>query len=314
MLAPLVRLFLVFNWLLVLGRASPFDWNRIKYVYAFGDSYTFVLGTAGHGNFSFIGDSDNFAFTPQELLRDEIVVNTTSSDGSNWIEFLTGCFVGSPLNCTIQLWDFAFAGSDVDARLTPKHRPFTIPLMDQVRQWVSFASSVIPHPERETLTVWWIGINDCVDPTKNTSTITDFDAYLELDMDSYFASVQLAHDNGLHQHLFMNVPPMEEAPLFNTNETLVAILKDNVDKFNAAVQQRTKEFEARNSDAVVLNFDVHGLFNEMIANGGEFGFNDTTGFCTCDTPGFLWWNTEHPTQATHRQIATAVEEFLSNAP
>lgn len=58
---------------------------------------------------------------------------------------------------------------------------------------------------------------------------------------------QLAHDNGLHQHLFMNVPPMEKAPLFNTNETLVAMLKNNVDKFNEAVQQRTKEFEAQNS-------------------------------------------------------------------
>lgn len=28
-----------------------FDWRSIEYVYAFGDSYTFVQGTRGHANF-----------------------------------------------------------------------------------------------------------------------------------------------------------------------------------------------------------------------------------------------------------------------
>lgn len=33
------------------------------------------------------------------------------------IEFLTGCTGGSPANCAKQLWNFAFAGSDIDAAL-----------------------------------------------------------------------------------------------------------------------------------------------------------------------------------------------------
>ncbi len=31
-----------------------FNWNTTKYVYAFGDSYTFVQGTAGLANFRFV--------------------------------------------------------------------------------------------------------------------------------------------------------------------------------------------------------------------------------------------------------------------
>lgn len=32
-------------------RKPTFNWAKTKYVYAFGDSYTFVQGTEGHANF-----------------------------------------------------------------------------------------------------------------------------------------------------------------------------------------------------------------------------------------------------------------------
>jgi hypothetical protein len=41
----------------------------------------------------------------------------TSSDGANWIEYLTGCFGGSPFSCPRQLWNFAFAGADISGHL-----------------------------------------------------------------------------------------------------------------------------------------------------------------------------------------------------
>jgi len=37
--------------------------------------------------------------------------------GQNQLEFLTGCFQGSPFECSKQLWDFAFAGADIDGSL-----------------------------------------------------------------------------------------------------------------------------------------------------------------------------------------------------
>lgn len=42
---------------------------------AFGDSYTYVQGTHGHQNYSFIGDAFNFAFDEHTLLSNKIVQN-----------------------------------------------------------------------------------------------------------------------------------------------------------------------------------------------------------------------------------------------
>jgi hypothetical protein len=63
--------------------ASSWDFNRYHHFkfsltdlsVAFGDSYTYVQGTAGLQNFSFIGDLQNFSYTPQQLLSNEIVQN-----------------------------------------------------------------------------------------------------------------------------------------------------------------------------------------------------------------------------------------------
>jgi hypothetical protein len=75
-------------------RPSPaFDWDDVNFLLvillsyihiintarlAFGDSYTYVQGTAGRQNYSFIGDVQNFAFTPETLLSNKIVQNQVS--------------------------------------------------------------------------------------------------------------------------------------------------------------------------------------------------------------------------------------------
>jgi hypothetical protein len=49
----------------------------------------------------------------------------------------------------------------------PLHHNYTIPLVDQVAQYVKYASKVLPHPKGKTLTAWWIGINDTGDVLNN---------------------------------------------------------------------------------------------------------------------------------------------------
>ena len=57
-------------------------------------------------------------------------------------------------------------------RRLPLHHNFTIDLVDEVKQWVSYASNVVPHPAAETLVAWWIGINDTGDTLHNTTVCT----------------------------------------------------------------------------------------------------------------------------------------------
>ncbi|EOD51419.1 putative lysophospholipase a protein [Neofusicoccum parvum UCRNP2] len=81
-----------------------FQGKEIKNLLAFGDSYTYVQGTQGHWNYSFISDAFNYSYTPEQLLSSEIVKNTTSSGGPNWVDL-------------------------------PLHHNYTVPLVDQVKQW-----------------------------------------------------------------------------------------------------------------------------------------------------------------------------------
>ncbi|KAF7298983.1 Carbohydrate esterase family 16 protein [Mycena indigotica] len=252
----------------------------------------------------------------------------TSSEGSNWIEYLTGCFEGSPFGCTKHLWNFAFAGADITAALfalfntlsvheklkfsrLPLHHNFTTSLVEQVNQWTKFASRAIPHPRHKTLTVWWIGINDTGDTFKNAS-ITNFPAFWETEMVAYFDAVQLAQTNGLDTHLFINVPAEERNPSF-VGSSNAAKFKQNIDQFNTVLAEHVQRFKNTNPDAVVMTFDSNALFNSILDSPTEFGFTNTTGFYTCADPtGFFWYNSGHPTQAVHKLIAQAIEAELRN--
>jgi len=67
-----------------------FNWQDTKYVVAFGDSYTYVQGTHGLQNFSFIGDFQDLSFTPEELLTDRIVQNLVRLPEWALIDHTTG--------------------------------------------------------------------------------------------------------------------------------------------------------------------------------------------------------------------------------
>jgi len=288
-----------------------FNWKDQKFVYAFGDSYTFVQGSEGHANFSFIGDAFTPGFSPEALLSNEIVPKNTSSDGSNWIEFLTGCLSGKPSDCSEhQLWDFAFAGADIDSKLLPLHHNFTVPLWGQVQQWFNYASKVLPHPAKNTLTFWWIGINDTGD-TVNNATITDFNAFWTQEMTSYFRAVEYAYTRGLEgTHVFINVPPEHRSPSWINNPTGAAKLESNTLLFNQILSTYVEQFTARHTTSNVFTFDAYSWFNEVLDNAGDYGFKNITGFCECKDDSFFWYDSGHPTEHVHSLLAQAIEKQL----
>ncbi|KAI0346002.1 hypothetical protein BDW22DRAFT_938855 [Trametopsis cervina] len=294
--------------------AEKFSWMDTKYVYAFGDSYTFVQGTKGFPKFSFIGDAFNFGFTPQELLSDEILPKNTSSDGANWIEYLTRCFEGLPVQCTShQLWNFAFAGADIDPNLLPLHHNFTIDLVDEVKQWATYAADVIPHPPNSTLTAWWIGINDTGDSFRN-KTITDWTAFWRQEMTSYFNAVDLAYNKGLKgTYLFINVPPGNRAPARNGDPAGQAAQQANIELYNSILAEFVQALGARHPDLSLLTFDSYTWFNQILDDAAFYGFTNTTGFCQCSDPAFFWFDDGHPTERVHQLLAQAIEGMLLQA-
>jgi hypothetical protein len=69
------------SWALWSSDKSLQSNQRIKLTWtslAFGDSYTYIQGTDGLQNYSFIGDLQNYTSTLQQLLSDQIVQNQVS--------------------------------------------------------------------------------------------------------------------------------------------------------------------------------------------------------------------------------------------
>ncbi|TFK52582.1 hypothetical protein OE88DRAFT_1657924 [Heliocybe sulcata] len=288
----------------------PFNWNNIRYFYVFGDSYSYVQGTEGLADFSFIGDAFNLSYTPEQLLSNEIEYRYTAGNGANWPEFLTECFAGLPSNCPRQLWDFAFAGADIDPNLLPLHHNFSIQLTTEVSQFLTYAAAVLPHTPGETMTAWWIGINDTGD-TLNNATITNFTDFWETEMASYFNAVQQAHTTLASTHLFLTVPPTDRSPshLPATSPTSQT-LNSHILLFNSILRKRAGAFALANPDSTVLVFDAHETFTQILDNYQAYGFNNITGYCECDDNSYFWYNTGHPTERVHEYLAAALEGFL----
>ncbi|KAF9637614.1 hypothetical protein BFW01_g8510 [Lasiodiplodia theobromae] len=265
-----------------------FQGEEIKNLLAFGDSYTYVQGTQGHWNYSFISDAFNYSFTPEELLSSKIVKNTTSSGGPNWVEYLTKCYEGLPADCPgTKLWDFAFAGADISAEYLPLHHNYTVDLDDQVKQWDLYARKTLDLEPADTLVAFWIGINDINDSAKFTNV--SFPVWYDTLVRKWFDSVELVYSRGYRKFLFMLPPPLDKTasnlvsakPL--PNATMLA-------QWNAAVQSQVSSFQARHNDSRSFVFDTNSFLNGVLADPAQYNIQNTTSYCKSYAQPDILWN------------------------
>ncbi|KAI1360673.1 hypothetical protein F5Y08DRAFT_43777 [Xylaria arbuscula] len=264
-----------------------FNWNDTKYLVAFGDSYTYVQGTAGYPNYSFIGSylPEQFGFSPDALLSNKIVQNFTGTaeGGPNWVEYLTGCGLvpgeTSPEDCHVQLWDFAFAGADVSLGYLAQHHDFTVPVVNQTQQYLTWAEPVVGKKmdKAKALVAFWIGIND-INDSSNFNNVS-FSAFYDMLIDTMFTeSVHPMYMAGYKNFLFINLPPLDrtaanvvsETPL--PNKTMIGWWDDSLIK-------HSNTFAAKNKDAKAMVYDANRFLNRVLDNPAEFGILNTTSYC-----------------------------------
>ncbi|CAE6499506.1 unnamed protein product [Rhizoctonia solani] len=280
-------------------------WSETKTVLAFGDSYTSVAGTMGFYEYSFFGDRLNLTITEEQVQKGEFITNGTSSGGSNWIQMITGCYAGRPSDCPRTLWDFAFGGAPIDPDIVPLEAEVVVPLTDQVVQWVQARNdNLFEPPGNNTLAAFFIGINDMLGTT-SWKNVTDWDAFWNGALDSYFSVVDQVYDTGLRSFLFLNVPSLDRAPGLADNPD-VANHAAQVKTFNRLLEQRVGAFKASRYDASVASFDINKLMGKILDNPSKFGFTNTTGFCQCSDPGYFWRDPYHPTERIHHLVANGI--------
>jgi phospholipase/lecithinase/hemolysin len=294
------------------GNKNHFSWHSTKSLIAFGDSYTYVQGTLGRQNYSFIGDNFDISFTPEELLSNRIVQNLTGTaeGGPNWVEFLTNCGVENglhdPRKCDKQLWNFAFAGADVidDNNFTPLHHNYTVSFQRQIEQFVFYGNHALES-------------NDLSSIRGRNAT---FAPLYEQDQDYVFEAVEKVYHLGYKNFLFMNLPPLDRGPgTPHVNASMVA-------EYNNIHAAHADAFQAKHRDATVLQFDINGVLNDVLDNYRQYGFKNITDFCpgynqpdilmnpekygctALDT--YFWYNSGHLTSHTHKIFAKALSKWL----
>ncbi|CAE6499516.1 unnamed protein product [Rhizoctonia solani] len=235
------------------------------------------------------------------VLKDEIVGNATSSDGANWVEMITNCYAGLPVKCPRTLWNFAHAGADIDPAILTPHHNYTVDMTEQVDQWVqAWKSKLLKAPAKSSLAAFFIGINDTGD-VSSWKNITDWTAFWNTEMDSYFKAVDQVYDTGLRSFLFLNVPGGRTSS------------SPQIPTFNSLLAQRVAAFRASKKDVTIFLFDTDKLFTDVLANATAYGFTNTTGYCQCTDPGYFWYNAGHVTEPVHRLIANGVLDLLQKA-
>jgi phospholipase/lecithinase/hemolysin len=309
-----------------------FDWPTINSVIAFGDSYTYVQGTLGRQNYSFIGDNFDLSFTPEELFSNRIVQNLTGTaeGGPNWVQFLTKCGVENglhdPRKCGKQLWDFAFAGADVidDNNFTPLHHNFTVSFQRQIEQFVSYGNPALESihlNKKNALVTAWIGINDINDLSSIRGRNSTFTPLFEQDQDYTFEAVEKVYGLGYRNFLFMNLPPLDRGPgISHVNASMVA-------EYNSIHAAHADAFQAKHRDTTVLQFDVNSVLNVVLDHYQDYGFKNITDYCPgynqpdiltnpekygcTELNSYLWYNSGHLTSHTHKIFAKALSTWLT---
>ncbi|KAJ2982019.1 hypothetical protein NUW58_g6538 [Xylaria curta] len=311
-----------------------FKWEDTKYLIAFGDSYTFVQGTAGYPQYSFIGSylPGQFGFSPRKLLSNGIVQNFTGTaqGGPNWVEYLTGCGLEPgktlPRDCAVQLWDFAFAGADVSLQHLPHHHPFTVPLVNQTQQYLTWAEPVIGKKmdKSKALVAFWIGVNDINDSSKFTNV--SFPAFYNDIINTIFTqSVRPMYEIGYKNFLFVNLPPLDrtaanvvsESP--RPNSTMI-------DWWGNSLARHNEMFAAKHKDAKTMLYDANKFLNGVLDNPGKYGIKNTTSYCqdfadpdVLERPelhgclpldDYFWYNAGHMSSHTHKVMTRNMENFL----
>ncbi|KAH7092957.1 hypothetical protein FB567DRAFT_159713 [Paraphoma chrysanthemicola] len=309
--------------LVATGLAAPTasswsGWKNVKQLFVFGDSYT----QTGFNPTSTQPNAANPFGNPN-------YPGWTSSNGPNWVGFLTATYNQSK----ILTYNLAYGGATIDSALVKPYADTVLSVKDQVqKQFLPIYGShpaTAPWTAASSLFSFFIGINDVGNSWwLNNATLYDtiFSEYAGL--------LNQIYDTGARNFLFLNVPPVNLSPLI-LEQADNGYAKENEGKviadWNARVVNLTTQFKATHKGVEAFVFDTNALYQKVIADPKSFkqtaGLKNVTGFCdaykngtptwytkdpSCAYPvnEYLWLNNLHPTFPVHNATAAEIVKFL----
>jgi phospholipase/lecithinase/hemolysin len=245
-------------------------WKNVKHLFVFGDSYT-------QTGFNVNGTQPS----PSNPLGNPPYPGWTSSNGPNWVGFLTTTYNAS----TLLTYNMAYGGATVDSALVTPYTPTVISMKQQVQ--TQFLPTYGSHPDfapwtsDSSLFAFFIGIND----VGNSWWLNNATLY-----DTIFAvyEKQLAdiYATGARNFLFLSVPPVNLAPLtLDKDDGGYAVENEGkaIVDWNKRISNMVSGFKTKHQGTTVFVHDTWTLYNKVIKDPASYeqtaGLKNVTGYC-----------------------------------
>ncbi|TVY75754.1 Acetylesterase [Lachnellula suecica] len=287
-------------------------WSKVKYAFIFGDSYT-------QTGFETTGTQP----TPTNPLGNPTYPGYTSSNGPNWVDYLTVEYNASK----ILTYNLAYGGATMNSTLVAPYEPTVSSIADQVvNEWLpTYASkpSTAPWSSDNTLFAIFDGINDIGNSYYNgVAATTTLNAQI---FANFHDLVNKLYNAGARNFAFLNVPPVDRSPgTLVYNADAQAMEKADIAAWSTSLTNMTKTLKKEKPDANFFYVDANALFTEVLDKPSSFPqtalYKNTTGYCVdyenCGIPvnEYFWLNTLHPTYPMHEVLAEGVAKVLKTGP
>ncbi|KAK2758073.1 hypothetical protein FQN54_004480 [Arachnomyces sp. PD_36] len=291
-------------------------WSGVRHFFTFGNSYT-------QTGFEVDGEQPSDA----NPMGNPPYPGWTSSNGPNWVGFLTTTFNHS----TILNYNLAYGGATVDADLVAPYTPTVRSLKDQVTDEFlpAYGTGESDWTSKDSLFAFFIGIND-VGGSYWDRNETLYDEIFSV----YSGLVDDLYETGARNFLFLNVPPVDRAPLTTEQGEEAMALEDAAIKdWNKRVVQMAGNLRTNYTGTYVAEFDYHKLFGAVMDDPSAYPetavYKNTTGYCpeyedgtddwytllpACDIAvnEYFWLNNLHPTFPVNNATAREIVEMLDS--
>lgn len=255
----------------------------------------------------------------------------TSSNGPNWVDYLTV----QDNSSLILTYNLAYGGATVDSNLAQPYLPTVLSFEQQVQEeflplYTGPDASAVWNPSA-SLFAFWFGIND-VGNTYSQVTPDEYQSTYNAIFQQYDLQLQALQAAGAKSFLFLNVPPVQRSPLTQTQGLNASEAEfQAITIFNEGLIEIAEGVLERDITSKVFLFDAYDLFSAILddpqAFPGTANLKNTSTYCPayengttsmtsfnsqCSAPvnEYFWLNTLHPTYPVHEVLANQLAQML----
>jgi phospholipase/lecithinase/hemolysin len=235
----------------------------------------------------------------------------------------------------MRTYDLAYGGATIDSDLIVPYEPTVISMKEQVlSEFIPIYSSkpnFAPWSASNSLFSFFIGINDVGNtyPEYAAGNTSRFDT----DWIEYVGLVDEVYQTGARNFLFLNVPPVNKAPVTKeAGTTAVHQEATEIKAWNERLLTMASNLTSTYSDASAFVFDTNRVFRKILTDPRSFvqtrDLKNLTDYCVdyengtaaentfvaeCIYPvnEYFWLNSLHPTYAVHNATASELVKMLS---